>query len=266
MQQITSSEIKGVFFDLYGTLLILGDMKRAWSDWMEVLYAALCSEVSVTRDQFDDCCHAFFGRDEPAADADIGLTIFERRIRRLAASLNSAIEQPALSQTATRAVAAWQAHVRVDPQAITVLTALKQNKVLALISNFDHPPHARRVLAEAGLARCFESIVISAEVGIKKPDPRIFRVALEATGLRPDEVVYVGDTQEDVDGAIAAGIRPVLIARPANPDEPRILDYNRGNEQPSDRLVVSGAIPTTTINSLPEILALVDRLPTTNVQ
>jgi putative hydrolase of the HAD superfamily len=267
MQQITSSEIKGVFFDLYGTLLILGDMKRAWSDWMEVLYGALCSAgVSVTRDQFDDCCHAFFGREEPTSNADIGLTVFERRIRRLAASLNAPIDFSAVNETATRAVDAWQAHVRLDPQAIGVLTALKQSKILGLISNFDHPPHVRRVLAEPGLADRLETVVISGEVGIKKPNPRIFQIALEATGLRPDKVIYVGDTQEDVDGAIAAGIRPVLIARPADLNHPRILDYTRRDEQASDRAVISGASAMTTIGSLPEVLELVNCLHTTNVQ
>ena len=107
MQQITPSEVKGVFFDLYGTLMILGNMKRAWSDWMEVLYGTLCSaEVSVTREQFSDCCHAFFGREEPAAAGQDGLTVFERRISRLATSLSASIELKMLSETATRAVEA----------------------------------------------------------------------------------------------------------------------------------------------------------------
>jgi HAD superfamily hydrolase (TIGR01549 family) len=182
----------------------------------------------------------------------------------LAASFGSQIEASALKATATRAVNAWQTHVRLDPEAIAVLTTLKGTRRLALISNFDHPPHARRILSEAGLDHCFETIVISGEVGIKKPDPKIFQIALETTGLRADEVVYVGDTQEDVDGAIAAGIRPILIARPEEPNQRRILDYTRRDEHASHLVVLNGSVMT--ISSLPEVLELLQNLHTTNVQ
>src|SRR5258706_5008320 len=138
MQPEMGKNAKGVFFDLYGTLLILGDMKQAWSDWMEVLYGALCpGEITVTRESFDDCCHQFFRKEEPAAEIEDGLTVFERRIQRLAASLGSQIELRLLKQTATRAVNAWQAHVRLDPETLNILISLKRSKTLALISNFD---------------------------------------------------------------------------------------------------------------------------------
>jgi putative hydrolase of the HAD superfamily len=258
MQQRTGRDVKGVFFDLYGTLLILGDMKQAWSDWMEVLYAALCPpERAVTRKTFDECCHQFFSKEEPTTDIEDGLTVFERRLDRLAASLGFKIELPLLKETATRAVNAWQAYVQLDPDAPVVLSALAETRTLALISNFDHPPHVHRILRETGLAGFFETIVVSGEVGIKKPDPGIFRIALKRTGLQAEEVVYVGDTQEDVDGAKAAGIRPILIARPEDPQRPRILDYTRKDEQVSDRTVITDSVSTSTIQSLREIVGLV---------
>lgn len=255
MQQIALREVNGVFFDLYGTLLILGDMKRAWSDWMEVLYGSLCSaEMAVTREKFGDCCHQFFGKEEPIAGISDGLTVFERRINRLAANLGAQIGLRQLKETAARAVNAWQKQVQLDPDAPAVLSALAEHKTLALISNFDHPPHTRRVLHETGLAKRFDSVVISGEVGIKKPNPGIFKIALEQTGLNADEVVYVGDTQEDVDGATAAGIKPILIARPEDPERPRILDYTRGNEQVAGRTTLNNSVVT--IRSLHEIIDL----------
>ena len=57
------------------------------------------------------------------------------------------------------------------------------------------------------------TIVISAEVGIKKPDPRIFDSALEQTRMKPEEVIYVGDTEDDIIAAHAAGLVPILIQR-----------------------------------------------------
>lgn len=267
MQQRTARQVKGVFFDLYGTLLILGDMKRAWSDWIEVLYSALClPERAVTRETFDDCCHQFFSKDEPTAEIGDGLTVFERRLDRLAASLGSKIDLVLLKETASRAVNAWQTYVQLDPEAPSVLSALAGTRTLALISNFDHPPHVHRILDETGLASFFKSIVVSGEVGIKKPDPGIFRIALERTGLQAEEVVYVGDTQEDVDGAKAAAIRPILIARPEDPQHPRILDYTRKDEQVSDRTVVIDSISTSTIQSLREIVGLLRNAGKTNVQ
>jgi HAD superfamily hydrolase (TIGR01549 family) len=257
MQEATAREIKGVFFDLYGTLLILGDMKRAWSDWIEVLYAALCpSETGVTREIFDGCCHQFFGKEEPIAEIEDGLTVFERRLVRLAGSLDFKISLPMLKETATRAANAWQAYVQLDLEAPGVLSALAETRTLALISNFDHPPHAHRILRETALTSFFNTIVISGEVGIKKPDPGIFRIALEQTGLRAAEVVYVGDTQEDVDGAKAAGIRPILIVRPEDPQRPKILDYTRKDEQISDHVIVIDSVSTSTIQSLREIVDL----------
>jgi HAD superfamily hydrolase (TIGR01509 family) len=83
---------------------------------------------------------------------------------------------------------------------------------LAVISNADG--RVARYLATAGLADQFEFILDSGILGIEKPDPRIFEIALERLGLGADEVVYVGDTWEiDVLGAREAGIRPIYIAK-----------------------------------------------------
>src|SRR5436305_3827884 len=159
---------KGVFFDLYGTLLILGDMQRAWSDWMDVFHETLCARgLSLTREDFSGRCEQFFGREEPVATAD-GLTVFERRIGRVVEGIGLSVEQPALREMAARMVHSWQAHVSLDPEAAGVLAELRMSKTLALISNFDHPPHALQVLRETGLAAYLPTVVISGDVGVKK--------------------------------------------------------------------------------------------------
>jgi FMN phosphatase YigB (HAD superfamily) len=57
-----------------------------------------------------------------------------------------------------------------------------------------------------------ECVIDSAEVGVMKPDPRIFAIALDAMGLRADQAWYLGDMPGiDVVGARAAGIRPFVI-------------------------------------------------------
>ena len=69
------------------------------------------------------------------------------------------------------------------------------------------------MLDDHGLRQWFAVIVISGEVGVQTPHPQIFRVALEQTGLTPVDVVYVGDTVDDMQAARAAGMHPILIRR-----------------------------------------------------
>ena len=217
--------IKGIFFDLYGTLLVYGNMKQAWSDWLSTFYHLLKEQgLNMTKETFAQECDGFFSSAEPAADEN-NLTALERRIDALCLKLNHKLGKKGYRVIADRIAAAWQAHIFIDPQTVPVLSALKQNKTVGLLSNFDHPPHVRRVLSDNGLENCFDSVIISSEVGVKKPDPAIFSFGLEQTGLAPNDVVYVGDTQEDVTGAIAAGIRPIFLARPHNRTNSDALDY-----------------------------------------
>jgi putative hydrolase of the HAD superfamily len=70
----------------------------------------------------------------------------------------------------------------------------------------------REKLAASGLGGRFDAVVVSADVGVGKPDPAVFRRALSLLGA--DDAVMVGDSVErDVDGALAAGLRAVWINR-----------------------------------------------------
>jgi putative hydrolase of the HAD superfamily len=83
---------------------------------------------------------------------------------------------------------------------------------LGVISNFEE--WLEGLLDELGVTRYFHVRVISAVEGMEKPDPRIFRLALERAGTLPERSVYVGDNPEfDVEPAAAVGIVPVLIDR-----------------------------------------------------
>jgi putative hydrolase of the HAD superfamily len=205
--------LRGIFFDLYGTLLAYGDMRQAWDDWLATLHAGLESQgLTVDRAAFAIRCDRFFERAEPPDGAD-GSTPLDRRLRELCRTFGLFPGAAALREIGEAAAEAWQAHVTVDPEAGSILRMFRGGRVLALVSNFDHPPHVRKVLSRHALAEAFGAIVVSAEVGFKKPDPRIFQVALARTGLRAEDVVHVGDAAEDVRGAIRAGIRPILIRR-----------------------------------------------------
>jgi putative hydrolase of the HAD superfamily len=93
--------------------------------------------------------------------------------------------------------------------------ALEQLRAAGLtivcVSNWDF--ELELVLAQVGLADLFDDVVVSALVGTRKPDPAIFARALELAGCTAEEAVHVGDSEEDVAGARAAGIRVLRIDR-----------------------------------------------------
>ena len=73
-------------------------------------------------------------------------------------------------------------------------------------------------LEEAGLLGLVDGTVSSAVAGAAKPAPAVFQRALEIAGARPEEALHVGDSLDgDVEGARAAGVRPVLVVRRGEP-------------------------------------------------
>ena len=101
-------------------------------------------------------------------------------------------------------------------QRVEAIRRLAPHYRLGLLSNFDDARCGREVLADTGIAELFEAVIISAEVRLRKPDPRIFRRMLEMLGLAPNEVLFVGDTpRDDVWGAYQVGIPTVWISKGA---------------------------------------------------
>ena len=98
-----------------------------------------------------------------------------------------------------------------------LLRALKEQHRLAVVSNFDYTPTARHVLEREGVADLFETIVVSDEVGWRKPKPVIFERALEHLAIRPGQALFVGDRADiDVAGAQAVGMASAWINREAS--------------------------------------------------
>jgi putative hydrolase of the HAD superfamily len=88
---------------------------------------------------------------------------------------------------------------------------------LVVVSNWDWS--LTDVLGGAGMLPLLDGVITSAEVGAAKPDPAIFEAGLAAAGCSAAEAVHVGDSVDhDVEGARAAGIRPLLLAREGGGD------------------------------------------------
>jgi putative hydrolase of the HAD superfamily len=102
---------------------------------------------------------------------------------------------------------------RLFPDALGALGALDERGVqLGLVSNFEE--WLELLLEKLDLLRFFDVRVISGIEGVEKPDPKIFRLALDRAGVEAGESVYVGDNVHfDVEPAAEVGMRPVLIDR-----------------------------------------------------
>ena len=94
--------------------------------------------------------------------------------------------------------------------ALEVLEYLRKKYSLHIITNgFEEVQH--RKLASSRLEPYFEHVVTSENVGVKKPDPRIFQYALEKAEARPTESIMIGDNYEaDIQGALNVGMRAIM--------------------------------------------------------
>lgn len=93
-----------------------------------------------------------------------------------------------------------------------ILEACHKRYRLGLVSNFDHAPTVYRVLEREGVRDLFQEILISAEVGWRKPRREIFQTALDRMRLDPAEALFVGDSLEiDVAGAKQIGMDAVWL-------------------------------------------------------
>lgn len=133
------------------------------------------------------------------------------------------------------------ANYRLFPDVEPVLARLSEaGLILGVVSNFEE--WLERLLEDLGITRYFDVRVISGVEGIEKPDPRIFRLALDRTGARPEQSVYVGDNPEfDTEPAEAVGMTGILIDR-----------RSRFPEHPGLRIA--------TLEQLPALLGLDDPL------
>lgn len=249
----------GVFFDLFGTLLLYGDMQQAWLDWLFKFHSLLNQHgLKMSRKDFASSCNGFFSGQAPRKEND-HLTVYELRIQNLCNRFDLTVRPNDIKRIASDTVAIWQKQISLAPNATSVLKEMKESKVVGLITNFDHPPHIYRLIEENGLAYLFEVVVISGEVELKKPDPGIFHIALEKTGLKPHETVYIGDTNEDVEGAKAASMVPIRIQRKIPVQNGYAYDFDlKETKNAANRNIDSVTLPD--VHTIESLLQLKDLL------
>ena len=195
-----------VLLDALGTLI---ELEKPWPHLVEELEArgVVVSEEAARAAMLAEMAYYRAHHDEASSWA--GLKDLRRRCAAVVQDhLHTALPLGDV-QDALLAAIRFHAYPEV-PAALARLRAAGAR--LAVVSNWDVSLHD--VLERTQLRGLVDAVVISAELGAAKPDPAIFRAALERLGATAADAMHVGDSVEhDVEGARAAGLRAVLVAR-----------------------------------------------------
>ncbi|MGD9763681.1 MAG: HAD family hydrolase [Candidatus Binatia bacterium] len=208
-----SGRYRAILFDLFGTLVHFTVPPDPDLEWLRAPLARACPGVELPR--LRDALWAVtreLAAERPPEYYEVpSQERFRRALARLgvadldAAEALSAAHMDQLElQTAMPAgyralLADWAAHYR-----------------LGVISNFDHGPTARAVVARFDPERRLAVAVISADFGRRKPHASIFTSALRQLDVSPAQALFVGDNHaEDIVGAIAIGMDAAWITRDA---------------------------------------------------
>jgi len=235
--------VQAIVFDLFDTLVDL-HMERIQRVEVAGLWVGGTSRAlfEALRDHDEALDFEHFARTLHRVDAEFrqsryakGLELptlerFETLLGRLA------LEVPGLAQVLTDVhMAGLRAQVRLVDHHGPLLARLRKRARLALCSNFSHSATAISILEEAGLREHLDVVVVSDEIGIRKPRPEIFHATLEALGVGPEEALHVGDNlSADVGGAAALGIRTAWITRRIS--EPEELLARHDGPSPDHRI------------------------------
>lgn len=210
--------LKAVFFDLYGTV-------AGFEPGRFEVQSMACAEFGITltpegvlRGYAD--ADAYMGREN--AIHHIGRRTPTERDAFFAEYQQRVVRGSGAEVSLETAGKIWRRIQQIPyelapfPDAAPTLRILRDRDLITgLISNMDMD--GEQLVTNIGLAGLFHVAVTSGDVGAAKPDPTIFRAALARAGVHANEAVHVGDQlSSDVRGALAVGIRPVLLDRDRN--------------------------------------------------
>jgi putative hydrolase of the HAD superfamily len=210
-----------LFFDCFNTLLTDSDPDGTHYGFCGVWPVAVAMGLA----QSDDELHARYrawrlmrrNADDAWREADL-----EERLRGV---FGADLDRPGIRE---RLVMTWQRgfplQTGLEPGVAAMLIHWKkQGKRLAVVSNFYVAGYPRELLERRCLLPYLDLVIDSAELGIKKPDPRIYHATCERAGTTPDRVVFLGDTYaNDVETPRALGMQALWYraGEGALPDAP----------------------------------------------
>jgi putative hydrolase of the HAD superfamily len=166
-------------------------------------YAELLRITGLSADRLDQ----FYWKDRNAYDEGklTGLGFWRQIVRD---------ERLKLTEPEIAELNLWDARMwtRGDPAMLAWQLAIKQRGLLtAIVSNMGDTVHEHMVRELRWLSR-FDVLIWSYQLGVAKPDPAIYRYALEKLGTQPAETLFIDDKAENVDAAVALGMKGIVFS------------------------------------------------------
>ena len=151
----------------------------------------------------------------------------------------------AVAPHAARLTRLWRDHdgrrLAHEGTAETLRTLKERGYKLGIIANTVTETEIPDWICESHLADCFQRVILSSKVRLRKPDPAIYLLAARSIGSKPEECAYVGDNPvRDVEGALDAGFGMMVLFEDAG-------TADREGKAPTRK-------PTCTIRAIPELL------------
>lgn len=201
------SSIRAVAFDLDDTLWpiapVIDRAERAMTEW-------IAGEYPHVAGQFDVNTLRLLRASLVAANPALKNDVLNLRRGTIRAAFIDAGETETAAERAFEFFRAERNRVEFYPDALPALERLKSRFRLAVISNGFADVKA------IGIDGHFETVVSAHEVGVSKPDPKIYAACVERIGLAAAEIIYVGDDPDnDVIGPCTAGMQAAWINRHA---------------------------------------------------
>jgi epoxide hydrolase-like predicted phosphatase len=187
-------QIKAILFDLGGVLLRTRDFAPR---------ERLANRLGMSRAELEEL---IFGG-ESGDKAQNGEITAQQHWKNLAAQLHCSLEE------VNHLVEEFFAYDEVDFNLIDFVRDLHKTYKTGLLSNaFDD---LRQIISKRWhFEDAFDAMIISAEVRLVKPDPRIYHLAVEQLGVQPVEAVFVDDMQHNIVGARQAGVWGIRFQNP----------------------------------------------------
>jgi putative hydrolase of the HAD superfamily len=228
---------QAVFFDLFGTLV----RNFSFQDYDKVL-VRMASVMSISPEDFSRLWYAT-ARERNTG----GLNTIQTGIEYIGQKMGVHLEKEQIEQAVKVRVDYVKSMILAPrPGAVETLTWLRShNYKVGLISDcsIDIP----LAWDKTPLAALFDTVVFSCDVGFRKPDPRIYELAAQRLGVKPEDCLFIGDGgSTELTGALKTGLHPVLIKPYGDTELPQSNSEARTWQGP-------------VISSLEEVLTLVEK-------
>jgi HAD superfamily hydrolase (TIGR01662 family) len=251
----SKEKLSVILFDLGFTLINFeGDFHQAMKEsYLALADSLIASGCQIDRQAFADKFYEVITQYYRNRVVDlIERPIEENLLKTLHYFSVDGLKESVLQEAVKTMYCYTEAWWKLEPDTHDTLTTLHNKGYrLGLISNASNSPDLNRLIDNHKLRHYFEIVVISAEEGIRKPDPRIFSKTLKKLGVKPENAIMVGDTlPADVLGAQNSGVKSVWITRRAN--------------RPENNDVLESIQPDYAIPDLSSLVPLIEQIESSN--